>query len=31
VTALRTFTTAAGELPDDEWWLGWQDREDDPQ
>ena len=25
VHTLRTFTVAAGELPDDEWWLGWQD------
>jgi DNA-binding MarR family transcriptional regulator len=29
VTALRAFTTASGELPDDEWWLGWQDRDED--
>jgi len=25
VLTLRAFTVAAGELPDDEWWLGWQD------
>jgi DNA-binding MarR family transcriptional regulator len=25
VRALRAFTVASGELPDDEWWLGWQD------
>jgi DNA-binding MarR family transcriptional regulator len=31
VKALRTFTTAAGELPDDEWWLGWQGDLDDAE
>jgi DNA-binding MarR family transcriptional regulator len=25
VQALRAFTVAAGELPENEWWLGWQD------
>jgi DNA-binding MarR family transcriptional regulator len=29
VKALRAFTDAAGELPDDQWWLGWQDESDD--
>jgi DNA-binding MarR family transcriptional regulator len=28
IAALRAFTTASGELPDDEWWLGWQDRDE---
>jgi DNA-binding MarR family transcriptional regulator len=26
VRALRSFTAATGELPDNQWWLGWQDR-----
>lgn len=30
VRTLRAFTAASGELPDDEWWLGWQDDPDDP-
>jgi DNA-binding MarR family transcriptional regulator len=30
VRGLRAFTLASGELPEDEWWLGWQD-EPDPQ
>jgi DNA-binding MarR family transcriptional regulator len=25
VRGLRSFTLATGELPEDEWWLGWQD------
>jgi DNA-binding MarR family transcriptional regulator len=29
VQTLRAFTQAAGELPDDEWWLGWQDESGD--
>lgn len=29
VKTLRAFTEAAGELPDDEWWLGWQDEGDE--
>ncbi|NJC71219.1 MarR family transcriptional regulator [Planosporangium thailandense] len=29
VQGLRSFALAAGELPEDEWWLGWQDRGDD--
>jgi DNA-binding MarR family transcriptional regulator len=29
VTALQAFTEAAGELPDDQWWLGWQDEGDE--
>jgi len=31
VRGLRAFTTAAGELSDDEWWLGWQDGSDDAE
>jgi DNA-binding MarR family transcriptional regulator len=30
VRALRAFTAASGELRDDEWWLGWQDQQDEP-
>jgi DNA-binding MarR family transcriptional regulator len=29
VTALRAVSDAAGEPPDDDWWLGWQDEVDD--
>jgi DNA-binding MarR family transcriptional regulator len=29
VRALRAFTLASGELPEDEWWLGWQGDLDD--
>jgi DNA-binding MarR family transcriptional regulator len=29
VAALRSLTTAAGELPDDQWWLGWTPTEPD--
>jgi DNA-binding MarR family transcriptional regulator len=31
VRALRSFTTATGELSDDEWWLGWQDHTEDAE
>ena len=31
IAALRAFATAAGEVPEQEWWLGWAEADEDTQ